>query len=1525
MLMAASANLPIRSLAENGPPEVTAAKAPAPVAANKVGAGIYSLGNRVWRDVNNDGVRQANEPGMDSVRVNLYAASGDTLTGPVLTSMFTDESGYYRFDNLDAGNYIIEVEIPDNFLPSLVNGGDVDSNTSDTDSNGVNTVYINNTNYVRTLGITLGPGNSEPSTETDLAPGDPAEPAPQTNLTVDIGLYQLLALGDMVWHDANNNGVRDVSEMDTSVFGIPGVAVELYAEGADPITQPPIATSVTNPRGFYGFDHIQQGRYFLYIRIPPVAYPKASANFNNSEDGINENSNGSQQGGPGTPVRSPIIELRPNTEPDIEIDGDGKNGNLAIDFGFVAANVPPGPTPTPTAIPTATPSPTPVPPNKFSIGNRVFKDFQNDGQRASTETGYYNVLVNLYTDNDNDDAIDQVQGAPIASLRTGVNGYYRFDGLDAGRYIVEVEMPSYAWVSTINGGSPINNPADDDNNGIDNVGVTVKFYNNHWFVRTLGVNIGPGSQPLNEFDQGPGDGNIPDNQANLTIDIGLYELLRIGDLVFIDANGNGLRDLGEFGPAGVTIELYRENDPIGGTPWGVGSTNTDGFYTFTNQREGKYRISIPNPPAAYPCSTSPRVLLDNRINSDNNGDQPGGCGTRITSPLIELKANNEPTTDGDDGNGDLTIDIGLVAGSANTATPTATGVPPTATSTATRTPTGVPPTATSTATATRTPTGVPPTATATNVPPTATNTPSTFVCNANLIGNPSFETGTLTPWENAGNANVISTDFRSGSRALSIGTGQGGVGQWVAVTPGQVLTLKAWGKKTSTDASIGLSYYDAARSSQVNGSPAPVNILTNTYTEYTLANSTVPAGAAYVLVWGWKDASTNNFYLDDVCLTASGVGPTATPTNTSVPPTATPTNTGVAPTATPTRTPTATATNTVGGPTATPTRTPTALPPGNIVVKAFNDVNGNTTQDTGEPAQAGWTIKLYSQTNPNPPTGQLIRTLNTNNKGQAVFSTIPVGTYFVCEVVQPGWSNTFPASYFNYNGDPCFAFSLLSGQTQNVSFGNRQQTGPTATPTNTPTAAATATPTRTSSPTFTPTPATNACVANLLVNGGFEGLTGWSNAGNLNTSTDRRSGATAGLVGAGQGGFGQYVAVKPGDVLMLKGWSKVSNANAGASLGLSFFDASQNTQLPNAGAAVQVTALGYTEYQMTNIQAPDKAAFALVWGWKQATTDYLFVDDFCLTMGGTAPTPTPTATNTPTSTPIGPTATPTNTPVAPTATPTKTSTPAGPTATPTQTNTPLPPTATPTRTPIGTTPTATPTLAPNMARITIKLESNPKNAQDVQFTGSFGSFYLDDPASNDGDAYSNTKTFDVVPGTYTVNELVPNGWHLIYILCDTQCTPDIANKSVTINAFAGMNSTFTFRTNKGGEIHARVFNDMNGDGIRQSTESTLTGWIVQLYDGTGQLASVQTSDATGMVKFLNVRPNVIYGVCGALQAGYVNITPTNITGQECYEFELNPGQIIGDGYDPSTLMFGHRYVGLVKTTDQLGPAPANAE
>jgi hypothetical protein len=52
---------------------------------------------------------------------------------------------------------------------------------------------------------------------------------------------------------------------------------------------------------------------------------------------------------------------------------------------------------------------------------------------------------------------------------------------------------------------------------------------------------------------------------------------------------------------------------------------------------------------------------DNQQDGDNNGRQPSGIGTAIRSPIITLTAAGEPAAgmDGDDTNGDLTIDFGL--------------------------------------------------------------------------------------------------------------------------------------------------------------------------------------------------------------------------------------------------------------------------------------------------------------------------------------------------------------------------------------------------------------------------------------------------------------------------------------------------------------------------------------------------------------------------------------------------------------------------------------------------------------------------------------------------------------------------------------------------------------------------------------------------------------------------------------------------------------------------------------------------
>ena len=78
----------------------------------------YSLGNRVWYDTNNDGDMDPGENGIDGVRMNLYRDTN--LNGAydggdaAVANMLTAGGGYYRFDNLTAGEYMVVIP-NDNF------------------------------------------------------------------------------------------------------------------------------------------------------------------------------------------------------------------------------------------------------------------------------------------------------------------------------------------------------------------------------------------------------------------------------------------------------------------------------------------------------------------------------------------------------------------------------------------------------------------------------------------------------------------------------------------------------------------------------------------------------------------------------------------------------------------------------------------------------------------------------------------------------------------------------------------------------------------------------------------------------------------------------------------------------------------------------------------------------------------------------------------------------------------------------------------------------------------------------------------------------------------------------------------------------------------------------------------------------------------------------------------------------------------------------------------------------------------
>ena len=66
---------------------------------------VASLGDRVWRDDDSDGVQDVGEPGISNVTVMLYDA-GDAL----VTSNVTDESGMYMFSGLTAGTYTVRID-----------------------------------------------------------------------------------------------------------------------------------------------------------------------------------------------------------------------------------------------------------------------------------------------------------------------------------------------------------------------------------------------------------------------------------------------------------------------------------------------------------------------------------------------------------------------------------------------------------------------------------------------------------------------------------------------------------------------------------------------------------------------------------------------------------------------------------------------------------------------------------------------------------------------------------------------------------------------------------------------------------------------------------------------------------------------------------------------------------------------------------------------------------------------------------------------------------------------------------------------------------------------------------------------------------------------------------------------------------------------------------------------------------------------------------------------------------------------
>jgi ELWxxDGT repeat protein len=201
------------------------------------------------------------------------------------------------------------------------------------------------------------------------------------------------------------------------------------------------------------------------------------------------------------------------------------------------------------------------------------------------------------------------------------------------------------------------------------------------------------------------------------------------------------------------------------------------------------------------------------------------------------------------------------------------------------------------------------------------------------------------------------------------------------------------------------------------------------------------------------------------------------------------------------------------------------------------------------------------------------------------------------------------------------------------------------------------------------------------------------------------------------------------------------------------------------------------------------------------------------------------------------------------------------------------------------------------ASVTIRFDSQPDHGRNVRYTGSAGlsSFVLDDPTADDGDAFSNSYTFPLAPGVYTLTEAATTGWFLTAITCDTAGpVVDLPNRRVTLSVAAGDVINCTFTDQRKAVITALKYDDRNRNGRRSSSEPFLNGWTMKLYRDPATLLATQVTANTGRTLFDNLRPGV-YILCEEQQSGWTNVTPavnSDYGNQPCHTITAEPGKSI---------------------------------
>ena len=575
-----------------------------------------SVGDKVWMDVNRDGLQDADEPAMPGVTVTLTRADGTAVTdaeGNPVASVTTDANGKYVFENLLPGDYTVTFTNPAGYEATISDAGD----DRGLDSNGS-------------------------SASVSLAQG-------QDDATVDYGLVGTGVIGDQLFVDANQSGG---DALDAGDKPLAGVKVTLVWTGPGGITR--TYETTTDADGKYRFENLLPGEY--KVSVDPESLLAAEPLL----DVLTHSPAGDVEAKKvvSADVKADKDKLAQafNLSASVTLTGEA-NSSLSQDWGFgISAD---------TAITKVITDPDEEAQESFEFtpGKEVTYTLTltNNGPGAATGVKASDQLPSgvAFVKAQGDGSYDPDSGVWDLSGLTLAKGDVKtltvtvaISGEGAGTLITNVAKITHQDQA---GDDPTNNEASASFKGGFNLGGSVyrdsdgsysKSETEQRFkdvtVALVGedgtpvldadgkpmtattdengayqfVGLAPGAYRVVIVDPNAGDlaGLIPTQaytgrgatQASVTVtdasvqgvDFGLVAPATIGDRVWDDANGNGT-DEGEPGVPHATVILTDAN----GVEVARTTTDANGNYQFTGLVPGTYTVSI-EVPAGYTAATT---------------------------------------------------------------------------------------------------------------------------------------------------------------------------------------------------------------------------------------------------------------------------------------------------------------------------------------------------------------------------------------------------------------------------------------------------------------------------------------------------------------------------------------------------------------------------------------------------------------------------------------------------------------------------------------------------------------------------------------------------------------------------------------------------------------------------------------------------------------------------------------------------------------------------------------------------------